>query len=91
MRYFLLMLVWVVFIKPVYATAWGTDCSYTTKIVNVQIPSGKKITIDPNAPVGTVFFEHYVPAYSGQDFKCQTAGSYTYQYGFIYGMGGKQR
>ncbi len=89
MRYFLLIIMWVMFIKPVYATAWGTDCSYTTKTVNIQIPSGKKITIDPNAPVGTVFFEHYVPDVTGQDFKCQTATNYSRQHGYVYGAGGQ--
>ncbi len=89
MRYFLLIIMWVMFIKHVYATAWGTDCSYTTKTVNVQIPSGKKITIDPNAPVGTVFFEHYVPAVTGLDFKCQTATNYSRQHGYVYGAGGQ--
>ncbi|MGY6030393.1 fimbrial protein [Phytobacter sp. AG2a] len=90
MRYFLLIIMWVMFVKPVYATAWGTDCNYTTKIVNVQIPSGKKITIDPNAPVGTVFFEHYVPAYS-VSFQCSTSASHSFtrQRGIIYAAGGQ--
>lgn len=88
MRYFLLTVMCLIFIKPAHATAWGTDCSYTTKIFNIQMPSGQKITIDPNAPIGTVFFEHFVPAYAGQDFKCQTKGSFSLQGGYTYGEGG---
>ena len=71
MRYVLLCVLCLIFIKPAHATAWGTDCSYTTKIVNVQIPSGKKITIDPNVPVGKAFFGHYVAVQTGLNFTCQ--------------------
>ncbi|MGK9172303.1 type 1 fimbrial protein [Yokenella regensburgei] len=75
--------------KPLYASSWGTDCSYDTKIINIEIPSGKKVTLDPNAPVGTVFFEHFVAAQAGQNFKCQTANSYSLQGGYLYGSGGQ--
>lgn len=47
------------------------------------------MTIDPNAPIGTVFFEHYVTAQSGQNFKCQTANNYILQGGYVYGTGGQ--
>lgn len=91
MRNYLLLclLILLAVSKPSYATAWGTDCSYDTKTFNVTIPSGKKVTIDPNAPVGTVFFEHYVAAQSGQNFKCQTAVNYSLQGGYVYGEGGQ--
>ncbi|MBV8873185.1 MAG: hypothetical protein JO014_10730 [Metakosakonia sp.] len=91
MRNYLFLVLSMVVSQPLYATAWGTDCSYETKIVNVQIPSGKKITIDPNAPVGTVFFEHYVPAQEGQLFKCKsnTSNTFTLQSRYLYAAGGQ--
>lgn len=75
--------------KSSHATAWGTDCSYDTKIFNITIPSGQKISIDPNAPVGTVFYEYHVPAKSGLNFKCQTPASYYTREGYVYGVGGQ--
>lgn len=89
MRYYLLLLIFAAVCKPLYAAAWGTDCSYDTNIINIVIPSGKKVTIDPNAPIGTVFFEHFITAQSGQNFKCKTANSYTLQGGHVYGEGGQ--
>ncbi|AUV01942.1 fimbrial protein [Phytobacter ursingii] len=89
MRYYLFLLVLTTLSKPLYASSWGTDCSYDTNVINVTIPSGKKVTIDPNAPIGTVFFEHYVTAQPGQNFKCQTANNYTLQGGYVYGTGGQ--
>lgn len=89
MRNYLFLVLSMVVSQPLYATAWGTDCSYDTKTFNVSIPAGKTVTIDPNAPVGTVFFEHYVAPQSGQNFKCQSAGAFTLQGGYIYGEGGQ--
>lgn len=53
-------------ISPLHATTWGSDCSYDTQIYNVTLPSGKRISIDPNVAVGTVFFEHYVGGSPGK-------------------------
>lgn len=76
-------------VSPLHATTWGSDCSYDTQIYNVTLPSGKRISIDPNVAVGTVFFEHYVGGQSGQNFKCQTAHNYTLQGAYTYGAGGR--
>lgn len=89
MRYFSFLVFLVILNNPLYAASWGTDCSYDTQIINVSIPSGKKITIDADAPIGTVFFEHFISAQSGQNFKCKTAGNYTLQGGHVYGVGGQ--
>lgn len=89
MRNYLFLLLCMTISKSLYATNWGTDCSYDTKTFNITIPAGKKVTIDPNAPVGTVFFEHYVASQSGQNFKCQSKGAFTLQGGYIYGEGGQ--
>ncbi|WP_354692559.1 hypothetical protein [Phytobacter sp. RSE-02] len=89
MRNYLFLVLSMAVSQPLYATAWGTDCSYDTKTFNISIPAGKKVTIDPNAPVGTVFFEHYVAPQSGQNFKCQSMGAMNLQGGYVYGEGGQ--
>ena len=89
MRNILLIIVSLFFARTGYATTWGSDCSYETATVNVSFPSGIKVTIDPNAPNGTVFYEYYIPSRFGANFKCQTRGAYTRQQGYIYGSGGQ--
>lgn len=90
MRKYLFMLLCIVVSKPLYAaTAWGSDCSYETRTINITIPSGKKVTIDPNAPVGTVFYEHYISGYTGFNFKCNNVHVYTKQGGYTYSSGGQ--
>ncbi len=89
MRSYLLLFFCMLVSNPVFSASWGSDCSYETKTFTVTMPSGIKISIDPNAPIGTVFFEYYVSGQLGQKFKCNTPGNFMTQGGYIYGEGGQ--
>lgn len=52
-NYFLLM--FFLWVGNVQAATWGTDCNYNVVASTITLPANVKITIDPNAPVGTVF------------------------------------
>ncbi len=67
-----------------HAANWGSDCTYSTVQSTITMPSGINISIDPNAPVGTVFFE-YLPNVSmsgavicNSDLSFSWADAYTY-------------
>ncbi|VYU68890.1 hypothetical protein [Metakosakonia massiliensis] len=67
---------------------WGTDCKYSVIETAISFPAGIKITLDPNVPVGTTFFEHFINTDLSGAIACDTALSYSYAGQYAYESGG---
>lgn len=85
-NYFLLM--FFLWVGNVQAATWGTDCNYNVVASTITLPANVKITIDPNAPVGTVFFEHLDGGPMSGLVKCKTALSFSQTGAYAYESGG---
>lgn len=52
------------------ADSWG-QCTYTiANKTTAPFPSGIKISLDPNAPVGTVFYDSLIPSLGNGSYHC---------------------
>lgn len=90
MRNYLLLclLVLMAVSKPIYAAAWGTDCSYNTDQATITLPSNVNISIDPDAPVGQVLYRYTINRGPTSAIVCNTAGNYSRAVTYFYESGG---
>ncbi|MDU6683182.1 MAG: hypothetical protein E6470_06125 [Enterobacteriaceae bacterium] len=64
------------------------DCTYTTNETTVQLPA-RKISLDPNAPIGTLFYAYTasIPSGSGT-MHCDGSANQKYQQSYLIQAGG---
>lgn len=87
----MIMLLFFFVAGSVQAASWGSHCNYSTPVKTATMPSNIKISIDPNAPLGTVFFEYYISSVMSGVVFCDTKANYTWKRGLQFKSGGTKR
>jgi major type 1 subunit fimbrin (pilin) len=86
MRYILILLTFL-FSGSSLAARWGS-CDVYQKEAKITLPAGRKFSIDPNLPIGSVLYSSVVNPLSGLNFWCTHSSSFSYRFGYVYGNGG---